>query len=76
MEIVLREIVFNLGNSVRAEGCVIKTESWQMALNNPKVHIPPAVATWYITLLHVEIFTPAKSYGYLSHQDAGDSQCH
>lgn len=46
MEIVLREIVLYLGNFVRAEGCMIKTDSWQMDLNNPKVHIPPEVVTW------------------------------
>ena len=45
MEIVLREIVLSLGNFVRAEGCMIKTESWQMDLNNPKVYIPPEVVT-------------------------------
>ena len=46
MEIVLREIVLYLGNFVRAEGCMIKTESWKMDLNNPKVYIPPEVVTW------------------------------
>lgn len=39
------EIPFYLEKFVRAEGCVIKTKSQQMDLDNPNVCIQPAVVT-------------------------------
>ena len=39
------EILFYLGKFVRAEGCVIKTKSQQMDLDNPNVCMQPAVTT-------------------------------
>lgn len=41
----LGEILFYLGNVERAEGCMIKTKSQQMDLDNPAVHFQPAAVT-------------------------------